>query len=338
MSHVLLKIIFVGFFLGIFLLPVNKEVPYENLHMDENEYTHNPHISTATSTITIPEPISTTTIPKIIKLPLTKISVPENKITLTSPPQVSPPQATTSIPKVISASEVYDLYHPAVLNIWCSENSTVTSGTATLIDPTGILLTNAHVIEDVKKIENCVLRSANPFANVARFRVLYIAPQNALIAGSEFQRNDFAFLKITEGIGEHATTTWPSVPVSFSVPQKGENLFVFGYSTEFVGYTIAVKGIPLLFSTFTVQDVLNFDENITDADVATLRSGISAQAGASGAPLVNGEKNIVALLTLVTEGKTTADRESVAILLSYINRIMQKDTGFTLPQFLEKNR
>ena len=229
------------------------------------------------------------------------------------------------------------MYRPITLNIWCHENGKVTSGTATIIHPSGILLTNAHIIEPIEDTENCVLRSWNPFDNVAKFKTLFIPNQAKTIEGTEgLPQYDFAFIKTTELLSQTGVPPWPYAPVFVGEPQfvKSMSLFIFSYATEFVSYEISVKGIPLLFSSLIVKDPITIDNDDTDIDGLLLEGGITNQAGSSGGPLVDGKKSLVAMLSFVGKGKTTGEREGIAILASYIDRVMRSETGQTLAEFL----
>lgn len=260
---------------------------------------------------------------------LSKTSVPKS---LTQP--ASPP---IPLSKTINSDELYSEYQGAVFNIWCIEGNHATSGTATIIDPSGILITNAHVVRDIKDAKNCVLRKANPFENVAEFQILFIADQTALIEGTDLPQNDFAFIKITRAFDASRGAPWPFVPLSVNIPNPGDVLFIFGYATEFVGFEISVKGIPLTFSTLTVTAQATVDDDLTTAEAILLGGGLSAQSGSSGGPLIDFNKKIVALMSFVTKGRTTADRKGAAILISYVDRELKKTTGLTLKEFLEKN-
>lgn len=285
----------------------------------------------ATSTPDVSEPAKQTPRPVTRTLPKDSLTKPASQI-ISPPPQAEP--LAKPEPKILNTDDLYAKYQPAVLNIWCTENEKATSGTATIIHPSGILITNAHIIKEMQDISNCVLRKANPFENIAKFEVLYVPNQGKLIEATSLIRNDFAFLKITKTFGRPEDAPWPFVPLSDAMPNEGDTLFTFGYGTEFVGFIISVKGIPLTFSSFKVSALATVDEDLSTVEALLLESGISAQSGSSGSPLVDFDKNIVALLSFVTQEKTTNKRTGAAILVSYINRIMKEETGMAIKDFL----
>ncbi len=292
-----------------------------------------PKTQSTASTTTVKTPSKPALKPIIQPSPLKQL--PKQMATQT--PQASP--ATTTIIK-ISTEELYNTYRPATLNIWCHENGKITSGTATIVHPSGILLTNAHIISPIQNIENCVLRSWNPFNNIAKFRTLYIPDQKKIISGTNnLPQNDFAFIKITESFSETATSSWQFVPLFVGSPTftAGESLFIFSFATEFLSYEISVKGIPLLFSTLKIKNFVTIDDDNRDNDALVLESGITNQSGSSGGPLVGANKSIVAMLSFVGSGKTTGEREGIAILVSYIDRVIRREAGITLKEFLEIN-
>lgn len=294
---------------------------------------------TSTSSPIFPSAVSTSTASTTIVKPVIKQIMKQTAIPVVSlPPVVAPSSALPIVlpPKVISSDEVYAEYHPAVLNIWCEGDTAVTTGTATIIDPSGILITNAHVVKDVKDASRCVLRSWNPFENIAKFKILYIPPQDDLIPGTSFAKNDFAFIKITEPILNKSQTVWPFIHFNTAIPSPKENLFVFGYSTEFVGFDIAIRGIPLLFSDTEVEQVLSFDDDLKRAELLLVKGSISSQGGSSGGPLVNNAKDFVAMYSFVTKGSTTSERRGIAVLVNYVDRALNRDFGFGLKEFLQK--
>lgn len=277
-------------------------------------------------------------------------SKPIQKIVIQTPPSKSlPKQAIMPIPQTqstttpiikISTEELYNKYRPITLNVWCHENGKITSGTATIIHHSGILLTNAHVISPIQNTENCVLRSWNPFNNVAKFKTLYIPDQKKIISGTNnLPQNDFAFIKITESFLEIATSSWPYAPIFIDQSEftVGEALFIFSFATEFLSYEISVKGIPLLFSTLKIKNFVTIDDNDRDYDALILESGVTNQAGSSGGPLVDANKAVVAILAFVGSGKTTGEREGIAILISYIDRVIRHEIGISLKEFLSVN-
>ncbi len=292
--------------------------------------TSSPSISSAVSTSTA----STTSAKPAVRQIINQTAIPIVSLL----PAITPSSTLPAVlpPKAVSSDEVYAEYHPAVLNIWCEGDTIITTGTATVIDPSGILITNAHVVKDVKDASRCVLRSWNPFENIAKFKILYVPSQDDLIPGTSFAKNDFAFIKITEPILNKGQIVWPFVHFNTKIPFSKENLFVFGYSTEFVGFDIAVRGIPLLFSDTEVEQVLSFDDDLKRAELLLVKGSISSQGGSSGGPLVNGDKDFVAMYSFVTKGSTTGERRGIAVLINYVDRALNRDFGFGLKEFLQK--
>lgn len=294
----------------------------------------------ATSSPILSSAVSTSTASTTNMKPIVKTIAEQKKMPVISlSPAVAPSSALPAVlpPKAVSSDEVYAEYHPAVLNIWCEGDTAITTGTATIIDPSGILITNAHVVKDVKDASRCVLRSWNPFENIAKFKILYIPPQDDLIPGTSFAKNDFSFIKITEPILNKGQTVWPFVKFNTNIPSPKEQLFVFGYSTEFVGFDIAVRGIPLLFSDTEVEQVLSFDADLKRAELLLVKGSISSQGGSSGGPLVNNNKDFVAMYSFVTKGSTTSERRGIAVLVNYVDRALNRDFGFGLKEFLHNN-
>jgi hypothetical protein len=134
-----------------------------------------------------------------------------------------------SVPKLIPLSILNDRVRPAVVNILCTTNTGGVlfpiSGSGVIIDPRGIILTNAHVAQyylltSYRKsgFIDCTIRTGSPAKNAYKAELLYLSPpwvaKNAknLIATDPVAtgEDDFALLYITG-----STKGAGPLPVSF---------------------------------------------------------------------------------------------------------------------------
>ncbi|MDP3784556.1 MAG: serine protease [bacterium] len=254
--------------------------------------------------------------------------------TLPAPAKEPPPSPP------IKSEELYNKALKALVNIFCDDSlkRVYILGSGAVIHSAGYLLTNAHIAENFSREGvDCVLRRGAPAQNWAKAKVIYIPDQSQKISSSTIPMNDIAILKITEPLG---TNTFPESFDYFDFDpvykiQTGEVLYSLGFPTEFLGAEIILKNTNILFSLGTVEDLVTLDDNKKDAEGAYLKGEISAQHGSSGGIFLDsGRGKVVGLFVGITEGKTTAERSQFMFLTSYVDKIVKRDKGASLLEFL----
>lgn len=240
----------------------------------------------------------------------------------------------------------------ALVNILCGARSgsfRPTSGSGVIIDPRGVILTNAHVAQyvllasDPKVDLSCIIRGGSPARPLWNVEVLYIPPawvkehanEITLSRSMSTGEHDYALLRIK------GTIDGSPMPVGFPylLPDAREAIgfiddpvLVASYPAEFIG------GITSQFSLFSASSITNIKDLLTftekTIDVISLGGIIEAQSGSSGGAVTNAWGRLIGIISTTSEGTTTAQRDLRAITLSYINRDLSLQSGFDLPTIL----
>jgi len=245
----------------------------------------------------------------------------------------------------------------ALVNIFCTPHGgslSPISGSGVVIDPRGIILTNAHVAQYVLLSESsrvnltCSARTGAPAAPSYQVSVLYL-PE----AWVDDHAKDIVTLHPT-GTGEHdwallrASGPLPSGTVPFptlfpyisfdtraGIAFMDDQVLAAAYPAEFVGGIIAQMGLYPVSSISKIDQLLTFSSSTID--LISIGSVVEAQSGSSGGPVVNQWGKLVGIITTTSEGATTGQRNLRAITLNYIDRDTTDQTGLTLSQFLQRD-
>lgn len=241
----------------------------------------------------------------------------------------------------------------ALVNILCIPSGgsmKPVSGSGVIIDPRGVVLTNAHVAQyvllaqDARFDLSCTIRTGSPAAARWEAMLLYLPPvwvsehvadikeDKALGTGE----HDFAFLLITNSVN---ATPLPSpfpyaqVDAREGITFQDDEVLVASYPAEFLGGLAAQNSLHAASSPVTVGQLMTF--GVKTIDLVSLGGIIEAQSGSSGGAVVNLWNRLVGLIATMSEGTTTAQRDLRAITLSYIDRDLKALTGFGLSAFLQ---
>lgn len=250
----------------------------------------------------------------------------------------------------LTPADVNTMTRAALVNIFCFSNNgslRPVSGSGTVIDPRGIILTNAHVAQYVLLSQSprvdlrCYVRSGSPAVVHWMPRVLYIpaAWVNAHVADINADHplgtgeHDYALLSIAASVDGSPLPEFPSLTPDTreAIAFIDDLVLVSSYPAEFAGASAAASLYPA--STFTtVQQFLTFTTG--SVDVISVGSVIQAQSGSSGGAIANEWGRLVGVITTTSEGTTTAQRELRGITLSYIDRDLVVQTGAGLSSIL----
>lgn len=252
----------------------------------------------------------------------------------------------------LSPTSVNTLSRNAVVNIMCMPNGGSLhpiSGTGVIIDPRGVILTNAHVAQYVLLSEDssvnlyCTVRTGSPAQSRWIAEVMYLPPIWAEQHASELNtlrplgtgEHDYALLRIT------ASTNQIPLPPSFPYlsPDTREGIgfvndvvLAASYPAEFIGGGGMQNNLYGASSFSTIKQLITFSTSSIDS--FSLGGVIEAQSGSSGGAVVNMWGRLIGLISTMTDGSTTADRDLRSITLSYISRDLQAQTGMDLNAFL----
>ncbi len=257
--------------------------------------------------------------------------------------------ALPTVPKTLQALVV-----DAIVNIYCTyregEKIHAITGSGVFIDPSGIILTNAHVAQFLLLTKTrtniqCVVRQGNPAQEKYSADLLYISPiwihDNASLIDAKAPagtgERDYALLYVTGALRGRMPDAFPSLPFTTTALTKRTMLspvFVAGYPAPVFGKEgPRAELIPRIAST-SLSDIFTFGTG--EADVLALQNSVVGEQGSSGGPIVDLKGNIIGLI--VTRGSEGAGAHSLrAITLSYINQTILEETGFDLSATLKGN-
>ena len=240
---------------------------------------------------------------------------------------------------------------PTLVNILCggnTQNMSGATGSGVMIDPRGVILTNAHVaqyvlLQDHKdKLTSCVIRTGSPAkaaytAQVLMFPTLW-AEEHAqdihLETPTGTGEHDWALLYITGTVdGTSKPLTFPFVAFDSreGVAQTNDPVLLASYPAGFLGSINLQRNLWPVSTTVSVQKVYTFTEYIID--ILALGGNIVAQGGSSGGAVVNQHGNLVGVIVTSSIGNTTQERDLRAVTLSHIDRSIETHTEHDLLSF-----
>jgi len=262
---------------------------------------------------------------------------------------------------LLPISELNEKARAATVNIFCVSKSggafEPASGSGVIVDPKGIILTNAHVaqyflLKDylAENFINCDIRTGDIAKPAYKAEILYISPlwieENAKNITLERPKgvgeNDFAFLLIIE-----STIKEKTLPTKFPylMPGISENISIelpvllTSYPAGLLGGINIVRELGLLSTLSTIKELFTFSEESSEnLDLVSLGGNIAAQSGSSGGAVISRTSGeLISLITTNTNAATTDEDDLRAITLSHIDRSLQKQTGEDLAIFLAKD-
>lgn len=319
-----------------------------------------PKLKTFVPLPVIPIPYSP---PQTSRLPaedekLTTDSVPlsstTNALPVTAQKETVPAQATAP-----SFEEINKQTRAALVNIICttirSGSFEPLTGSGILVDPRGVILTNAHIAEYfllkdylVPNFINCTIRAGEPARNRYKAALLYLSPlwieanyrKIRLADPTGTGEYDFAFLLITESVNPETLPLpkeFPALAMDFTdetlrklqpdgLAIVGKNqVLAAGYPAGFLSGINIQKDLYPSSSIVTVGDVYTFRENTPD--VFSVGGSVLAQKGASGGAVVSVTGKLIGLIVTASEAATTGERNLNAITPSHIARSFKEHTG-----------
>lgn len=287
------------------------------------------------------------------------LAVPKTATATTTEPaphgtQVKRVENAYSMPP-LSFELINDLSRAALVNIYCTTKGTGAlrpiSGSGIIIDPKGIILTNAHVAQYVLLARServnlsCVVRSGAPARALWVADVLFMPPAWVEAHAGDIKKDkpvgtgehDYALLAITAAAdGTTLPLTFPFVPFDAreAVGFSGDSVMVASYPAEFLGANATYN----LYPATSISHIGHlFTLAQSSVDVLSVGGVLEAQSGSSGGAIVNAWGRLIALISTTSEGATTADRDLRGITLSYIDRDLAAQSGYTLAELLDVN-
>ncbi|KKU76950.1 MAG: hypothetical protein UY03_C0023G0017 [Parcubacteria group bacterium GW2011_GWA2_47_64] len=247
-----------------------------------------------------------------------------------------------------SFDEVNRKTREALVNVICTTKRggsfNLISGSGVIIDPRGIILTNAHLgqyflLQDFPTPGNieCIIRAGEPARNMYKATLLFIPPawvrDNAAKIDADEPtgtgENDYALLLINDTTIEE--NPLPEIfqyiqmdfgDVSFREPAV---VLIAAYPVGFLSGITVQKDLYPSSSVVVTGAVYSFKENTPD--VFSLGGSVVAQKGSSGGAVVNRENKLIGLIVTSSTGKTTGERDLNALTMSHIDSSFREATG-----------
>jgi len=246
----------------------------------------------------------------------------------------------------------------AVVNILCENQGQSPfksiSGSGVIIDPRGVILTNAHIgqyflVKDHPSFNAmlCVVRTGSPALPAYYARLMYL-PQAWVVnnratitteGAAGTGEDDYALLVITgSATPTSLPSSFPHVPIDDTVAllTNGYPVLLASYPGELVGSVIIKNSLSMTSALTTINQGYYFENNQgKNLDLIDVSGTVLSQAGSSGGAAVSLRTGkLIGIIVTATDANSTSDRELRAVTLAHIGRSLFKYTGQTLEQFL----
>lgn len=316
-----------------------------------------PIVATVATTTVTKEPLATSTLPKKV-VPVKKYEVKPPVVNVAPTPITLPVPVPVPVPVPTPQADfekINQTTRATLVNILCRANAgeiSGISGTGVVIDPRGVILTNAHIgqyflLKDFpqKDSMDCVIRTGSPAYPQYLAKLAYISPtwvenNKTILKDTEPKgtgENDFAILQITG-----ATSGLP-LPSSFAyvspntneITNESQVVLLASYPAGFLGGQSVVQGLSVASAITKIQKVYTFKENTID--LISVGGTVISQRGASGGAVVDEKTKLIGLITTSSDAAATSERELNAITLAYISRTLQHEIGVSLLSLLSQD-
>jgi S1-C subfamily serine protease len=255
-----------------------------------------------------------------------------------------------------SSQSVNDRTRAALVNIICTSDASgpfeSISGSGVVIDPRGVILTNAHVAQffllkdyPVPNFVDCTIRTGSPAYPRYKAELIFLPPtwirDNSRKITDEAPRGtgerDYAFLRITGAVNPSVTLppTFPYLLLSTAPPNVSDQVLQAGYAAGFLGGISIQNDLYASSAWTTIRDVFTFNANTID--LVSLGGSIVAQSGSSGGPVVNQDGVTVGVIVTNSGTGDTSSRNLHAITTSYIVQDFANERGKSLSQALSSD-
>jgi len=254
----------------------------------------------------------------------------------------------------ISEKPVSEIIEESLVNIFCQYKTDryirTTTGTGFFINPKGVILTNAHVaqflllegVEDVISDVNCTIRTGNPAVATYKAKLLYISPtwifENAKLIASEAPRGtgerDYALLYVSESLDKSPLpANFPAITINTNLLSRGlmgTSVLNAGYPAEKLIRTGSDADLIPVVAEVSVGTLYTFGSNY--ADIFSVSNSSVGEQGASGGPVVDLNSGVIGLIVTKGDERTEGLNSLRALTLSYVDRTIIEETGFSLQQ------
>lgn len=320
-------------------------------------------------TLQIPETLEEIPEPEVIAEISEELEEAPAEILVDTPPVMTAPVEISQIVipsrynvPPVPLDAVTERVLPSLVNILCTGGNTFTgaSGSGIVIDPRGVILTNAHVAQYFLLGEygvSCTIRVGAPAKERYTAELLFLPTQWAEKHAADLLKrqptgtgeHDWALLRINgrtdlpaaqgtaQAGGSQPPKTFPFIPFDTRehIAIKGDPVLLSSYPAGFLGGISIRRNLWPASTTTTVKDVFTFESGLVD--IISLGGTIVAQSGSSGGAVVNQWGQLVGIIVTSTLGSTTDDRDLRAMTLAHIERSMFAHFGTNLAGFLNES-
>jgi hypothetical protein len=322
------------------LMPASSTAPLEPIRLAE-EVERAPSLVKPVAVAPKPEPEKPTT--------------PKPEPTVPQEPVATAPALPSPAPPAENLSEVNAKTRAALVNILCiTQNSgslRPISGSGIIIDPSGVILTNAHVaqfllLRNYPTVGNvdCYIRTGNPASAMYRAELLYFpkswmdANAHKIVADNPTGtgEHDFALLRITGRTDVSATlpASFPYVAPNITQDIERANVLLAGYPAGFLGGATIQTNLFLTSARTTVGEIFTFTEG-GGAELFSVGGTVLSQKGSSGGAVVReSDVSLIGLIATATQADSTSDRDLRAITVYHIDKSIAEDLGGGLVSYL----
>ena len=340
---------------GVFIVVLSNAVPVQRVpatttHTASSTLSVVPSITIPSITLPSLEPKSPTTTDSVQLLPTPKKVIRFSSSTATTSAQ---PVAAPLPPILFNSTELdasASALRAALVNIICyvpaASGLRSISGSGVIIDPKGIILTNAHIAQYFLLTDRgarCTIRSGSPAKDSYNAALIYISPAwlraNTKVitqaAPSGTGEYDFALLAITKSATTDALpSSFPSIALATLPPNTNTPIVIATYGAQFLESNQIQSALFPTVVFGSVKTIFTFKTNTID--VLALGGSAAAQEGSSGGGVANANRELVGTITTSTTEGATATRSLSAITASYIRAEYASETGQALDLLLAK--
>jgi len=293
-------------------------------------YTHRSPATYETTSTPVKQQIKPNNIPKYTSVQKTYTTSTKPAI----PPTPTLTNAQLQAKLAASALRIRD----ALVNIICVSSSNgllrSISGSGIIIDPRGIILTNAHIaqyflLKDYPSHDAtiCTIRTGNPARPAYKASPIFISPkwitanQTAIIQRTPTGtgKYDIALLAITKSdTPTKLPDSFPYIPLAVHTPTIGAPIVIGSYAAQFLSMSEIQFSLYSTIVYGNIQKVFTFATSTID--MISLGGTAAAQEGSSGGGIVDTSGKLIGMVTTSTIKGVTSDRDLSAITASYIRR------------------
>ncbi len=274
---------------------------------------------------------------------------------------VSPPPEPEQ--GLISLEELNGKARLALVNVLCTTKWSgpfdPITGSGIIIDPKGVILTNAHVAQyyllkdySTKDFLDCVIRTGSPASPAYKADLIFISPtwiknNYKNITSTDPQgtgESDLALLLIKSKINsaEILPASFPFIAPDYeeeSVSVKTPVLLA-GYPAGFLGGITIQKDLWPVSAGVSILEIFTYSKEPSyNIDIFSIGGSIVAQKGSSGGAVASQKSGkLLGIIVTSTEASDTGGRNLRAISIAHIGRTLSAELGFNLSDLLSAGR